>query len=894
MIGQSTPESQPFAWTWWVKWCLSISIAVSLSATALHLLRAHPIAETRLNTLSAALLNETGRNLTEAAAVLLCIAIGIWNPAFGRTRFERIERAFKRFAGHRRQALLLAGLLPVLLRLALLPILPPPVPKVADEFGHLLIADTFASGRMANPPHPMWRHFESLYVLQQPTYASIYPFAQGMLLAAGGVLCGSPWLAVCLSGGIMCAAICWMLQGWLPPAWALLGATIAIARFSFLSYWMNSYWGGAVPAIGGALLIGSLPRVMRHGRIRDTLPLSLGLALLAQSRPFEGFLLSLPVAAVLIAWMSKTRRSRLLFPLCAAAALIAGVTFFHNWRVTGNPLLLPYQLHQKLYGTPQTFFWSTPVYQAPGLLREKDILDNFHWQLKAWIAQSTWSGLGGQLLAKSKLFWNFYLQPLIAFPLLFLPLACQERWTRFLTLTAGFVLMGIGLYPFFYYHYAAPLCCLILFAILQGLRRLRAFEWRGTPAGLTAARCAIALSFIAFLCTAAGEILNPQAIVVASTPRSRILDRLKREGGRHIILVRYGPEHLFHSGETYNGANIDASPVVWARELDPSANQALLRYFTGRTVWLFEPDEDLPRFARAGEAIAFEPPPLISAILNGAGIAASSPPGIVPGEIVTIFGRNFARDIHGAVTLGSIFWPLPLQVDKIDLQSGNVYAPVYSIENPEQVTAPGWVFFAPLPVELEKVRVQFGNIWAPIFTVANIDGRESVTVQAPFELSGESVPVTLWLGDSSAAAGNVRILPASPGIFQAQISEWTLNPVLMHPGGSFVDDDNPARHGEIVRLLVTGLGRTIPPVATNYRGEAGSDLKVLYPVTVALGGAEALVVSAKYAAGLVGVEEVAFQIPPDCATGAQVSLVIGVRTGGRTIFSNRVTLPVSK
>ena len=164
---------------------------------------------------------------------------------------------------------------------------------------------------------------------------------------------GNPWFGVWLSAGLMCSSICWMLQGWLPSRWALLGGFLAASQIGILSPWMNSYLGGAVAAIGGSLMLGALPRLIRSARPRHAVAAAAGLIIMLNTRPYEGVLLTIAVFIGFVIWpgQRKTRFARLLklqviLPLVLLLGAAAAAMSYYNFRVTGDPFSLPYLVHE--------------------------------------------------------------------------------------------------------------------------------------------------------------------------------------------------------------------------------------------------------------------------------------------------------------------------------------------------------------------------------------------------------------------------------------------------------------------------------------------------------------------------------------------------------------------
>src|SRR5271170_2033027 len=203
-----------------------------------------------------------------------------------------IEPLGQKLAERTGWCMLLLAALPVAMRLLLLANHPVPTPDIYDEFGHLLVADTLRHFRLANPPHSLSQFFETFFVLQSPSYSSIYPLGQGLLLAIGRTIFGIPWAGVLLSTAALCALCYWMLRAWTTPAWALAGGLLAVFEFGPLSQWMNTYWGGSFAAVGGCLVFGALPRLRDRGGIVPGVLLGLGLGINLITRPYEtGFLL---------------------------------------------------------------------------------------------------------------------------------------------------------------------------------------------------------------------------------------------------------------------------------------------------------------------------------------------------------------------------------------------------------------------------------------------------------------------------------------------------------------------------------------------------------------------------------------------------------------------------
>jgi len=313
---------------------------------------------------------------------------------------------------------------------------------------------------------------------------------------------------------------------------------------------------------------------------------------LANSRPYEGAVTTAGAAAVLLIWRRRSRRPfrellawRVALPAGAILGCGLAAMLYYNYRVTGHALLMPYALHQAQYAASPIFWWmplgTPPVYRHAVIRRFWEVWDISFYHLARSFPPLVALSILGVL--------RYFLTPVSAMALITALFLRWGRKVRMALAMACVAIAGMLLERFATPHYFAPATSLVLVLVVLGAQYLRVKF--GTRA--LAVFAALFFANTAYDASRLTADEYPHKLFIAH--RLSVIHRLEGAGGRHLVIVRYLPDHSPIEEWVYNRADIDGSTIVWARDMGDAANRELLDYYKGREVWLLDADAPDPK-----------------------------------------------------------------------------------------------------------------------------------------------------------------------------------------------------------------------------------------------------------------------------------------------------------
>jgi uncharacterized protein (TIGR03437 family) len=189
-----------------------------------------------------------------------------------------------------------------------------------------------------------------------------------------------------------------------------------------------------------------------------------------------------------------------------------------------------------------------------------------------------------------------------------------------------------------------------------------------------------------------------------------------------------------------------------------------------------------------------------------------------------------------------------------------------------------------LPARLNGTRVTVGGREARLWMMGRDpagDPTDYIVVQVPFDAptGAQTVVVTNSNGEGNAFATTVAA--TAPALFFDALGVIALRADL-----TLVRPDAPARAGELIGLLATGLGQTAPALADGEFAGAANAVTAA-TITATIGGRPAPVVAAQALPGYVGVYLVGIAVPEGLTPG---NAMAQIRAGN--VASNMAALPV--
>jgi len=186
------------------------------------------------------------------------------------------------------------------------------------------------------------------------------------------------------------------------------------------------------------------------------------------------------------------------------------------------------------------------------------------------------------------------------------------------------------------------------------------------------------------------------------------------------------------------------------------------------------------------------------------------------------------------------------------------------------------------------------GIDAPLNGVFHTDNGDQINAQLPWNAQAGAAQVVVTRNNVASAPQSFTIGNFSPGIFSTQFGTGQAIAInsdgsLAAPAGSIAGlATHPAKAGDVIVILATGLGAVTPAVNNGANTTDGLRTTTTMP-TVMIGGVSATVQFSGLSPQFVGVNQVNVVVPAGVTPGNAVPIQIAV--GGLTT-TNQVTIAI--
>ncbi|HVP45592.1 MAG TPA: hypothetical protein VMT32_03380 [Bryobacteraceae bacterium] len=177
----------------------------------------------------------------------------------------------------------------------------------------------------------------------------------------------------------------------------------------------------------------------------------------------------------------------------------------------------------------------------------------------------------------------------------------------------------------------------------------------------------------------------------------------------------------------------------------------------------------------------------------------------------------------------------------------------------------------PVPTALGESCLTVNGVPVPMLFASP----KQINAQLPVEVEGAATMVLHTPGGTSNDL-DFTIVAAAPSVFRSGVAgpHNGIATVVRAKNNQLVTPSNPIHRGEAIVIYATGLGRTLPSLATGFAASTNPLPVVIEQPDVSLGGLSLPLYYAGLAPGEVGVYQINALVPGWAPTGMQVPLTI--------------------